>query len=305
MRVRRYPILFAALAGVVLVGLLSGRSHRSAAAAVAYAATRTLDAGSSRVEVTYQLPGSLTSSPLSPFAITGLIDYRNHRGEIAFGPGGEKFVYEGRVVYERMGPQLSADKPWVRFESGEDFGGTDVFDLQGRAMFDPSHLLSFLRRTSSGVRDVGSDTVRGFPTTHYEGVLDLQKIVDQAPADQRQELQEELDFFTQGQPKTISYGIWVDGDNVARRLRIDEAEGAAITIEFYDFGVPVVLDLPGADQIMTPEEYWDAVQKYTREHASDCEGDATAPPASTSEGSGEVTIVLCPVSTISPDDEQK
>jgi hypothetical protein len=293
-RVRRYPILLAALAGVVLVGHLSGRSHRSAAAAVAYAATRTLDAGSSRVEVTFQFPPmGAWSTELSPFAITGLIDYRNHRGEIAYGSLGEKIVYDGRVVYERVGLQLSPDKPWVRYESGDDFGGTDVLDLQTRAMFDPSHLLSFLRRTSSGVRDVGSDTVRGFPTTHYEGVLDLQKIVDQAPADQQQELQEELDFFTEGQPKTISYGIWVDGDNVAQRLRIDEAEGAAITIEFYDFGVPVVLDVPRADQIMTPEEYWNAVQNYEREHASDCEGDSTAQPPSDDEGSSGVTVVIC------------
>ena len=294
MRFRRYPILLAALAGVVLVGLLSGPSHPSAAAAVAYAATRTLDAGSSRVEVTYQFPSAVSASPLFPFRITGLIDYRNHRGEIAYGSSGEKMVYDGRVVYEREGLQLSPDKPWVRFEEGDDFDATDVFDLQERAMFDPSHLLTFLRRTSSGVRDVGSDTVRGFPTTHYEGVLDLQKIVDQAAADQRQELQEELDFVTQGQPKTISYGIWVDGDNVARRLRIDEAEGAAITIEFYDFGVPVVLDLPRADQIMTPEEYWDAVQKYEQEHASDCDGDPPeATPSPPADSGTTYEIVIC------------
>jgi hypothetical protein len=301
-RLRRYPILFAALAVVVLVGLLQGRSHRAAAAEVAYAATRTLDAGSSRVEVTYQLPSSISSAPLFPFAITGLIDYRNHRGEIAFGSTGQRIVYDGDVVYERVGAELSADKPWVRLPTGNDFGASDVLDLQGRAMFDPIHLLAFLRRTSSGVRELGSDTVRGFRTTHYEGVLDLQKIVDQAPADQRQELQEELDFLTQDQPKTISYGIWVDGNDVARRLRIDEAEGAAITIEFYDFGVPVVLDLPREDQVMTAEEYWDAVDKYTREHASDCEGDSTAPPASTSEGSGRVTVVLCEASTLAGDD---
>jgi hypothetical protein len=303
-RFRHYPILFAALAGIVAVGLLHGRAHRTAAAEVAYAATRTLDAGSSRVEVTYQFPSSVSSSPVFPLAIRGLIDYRNHRGQIAYGFD-EKIVYDGGVVYERVPSQLSADKPWVRFESDEDFGGTDVLDLQTRAMFDPTHLLAFLRRTSSGVRDVGTDTVRGFPTTHYEGVLDLQKIVDQAPADQRQELQEELDFLTEGMPRTIPYGIWVDGDDIARRLRIDETPSAAITIEFYDFGVPVVLDLPREDQIMTPEEYWDAVQRYDREHPSNCEGDSSSSPPSTSEDSGEITIVLCGVSTISWDDEHR
>jgi hypothetical protein len=295
MRIRRYPFVIAALAGVVAAGMLTARPDQSSATAVAYAATRTLDAGSSRIEVTYQFPQSaISSADLFPFAITGLIDYRNHRGQISYGSHGVEILFDGRVVYERVGPQLSVDKPWVRSEQVDAFGASDVFDLQQRAMFDPSHVLAFLRRTSSGVHEVGSDTVRGFETTHYEGVLDLQKIVDQAPTDQRHELQEELDFFTEDGPKTISYGLWAGADGTARRLRIDEGQGAAITLEFYDFGVPVVLRFPPEDQVLTPEEYWDAVQKYEQEHASDCDGDpAEASPATPAEPGTTYTIVIC------------
>jgi hypothetical protein len=290
---RRYPILLAAIAGVVVAGMLPARSHRSAAAAVAYAATRTLDAGSSRVSIAYTDPTiGVGDANVVPFEITGLIDYRRHRGSISLGGEDSRWIFDGRVFYYRIGGWFPGAKPWVRVENDDDT--PDAFSVQDQALSSPEHVLSFLRRTSSGVREVGHDEVRGVPTTHFEGTLDLQKIVAEAPSAERAELQAELALIIEDEPKTLSYGIWVDADDVARRLRIDESDGAASNIEFYDFGVPVVLDLPPADQVMESDEYVEAMQKYAREHASSCGDDSSDASQDSDEGSGGIsTYQIC------------
>ena len=128
---------------------------------------------------------------------------------------------------------------------------TDTLDLQGRAMFHAGDLFDFLRGASDGVRDAGRDDVRGIPTTHYEGTLDLRKVVEQAPPEKRELLRAWLELIASDGPPTVPFGLWVDDDGVARRLRIDQEDGVTTTIEYYDFGVPVEITPPPADAIIS------------------------------------------------------
>jgi hypothetical protein len=110
-------------------------------------------------------------------------------------------------------------------------------------------------------------------------------VVDQTPADKRAELQDSLNFLTEGGPKTVPFGLWVDGDGVTHRLRIDERGGAAITIEYYDFGVPVEVTPPPADEIVSNEEFAKELEQHQGEWSCD-NGDAGSRGSSSSGGDG-------------------
>src|SRR5438105_5065159 len=228
------------LAAAVVV--LRGGEDHSAQAAVRRAAARTLDASSSRFTLTIAVTQSLQQFPAvlsPPFAVEGLMDYVHHRGRISYGGGGntrEETIYDGDVVYTKWPLPWAKEKPWLRYEA--DAQDNDPFDLQDRAMRNPSGLLEFVHGAGTDVRNVGSENVRGIATTHYEGTLDLQKVVDQAPADKRAELQDFLNFIAEEEPTKVPFGLWVDEGGLAHRLRIDQHEGAT-TIEYYDFGVRV------------------------------------------------------------------
>jgi hypothetical protein len=275
-------VVLAAVAAAVAYGLAGG-GPPSASAAVARAAGRLLDSGSSRVTITY--------GPDAPGAFArGVVDYRAHRGELQYGPLTKTiFDRDSTLVYEPVVTRsLPGAKPWIRFPTGK----PDPFDPQEQALSDPARLLPFLRETSGDVRAVGHDVLDGVETTHYEGTLDLEKIVDHATGDDRAELQDTLDFLKQvKEPTTIPYGLWVDESGLARRLRYVEGSAqpaATTTIDFSDFGVPVVLDLPAEDQVMSADDFFALAEQQWKDGGSDdCKSQQS------SDGAGEGAMTLC------------
>src|SRR6266508_1112129 len=141
-------------------------------------------------------------------------------------------------------------------------------------MHNPISLLDLLTGASDNVREVGSEDVRSTATTHYEGTLDLQKVVDQAPQDKRAELQEWLNFMGEVEPTKVPFGLWIDGDGVAHRLRIDQEGDGSVTIEYYDFGVAVEVTPPPADEIMSSEEFQQELEAHAQD--SSCDGDGSS-----------------------------
>jgi hypothetical protein len=258
---------FAVAAAVALVLLVVHDDGKgSAQAAVSRAAARTVDAGSSRFTISVNVPQLLVQ--LAPgYEVEGLMDYVHHRGRISYWRDSE-LLLDGDVAYVKWPMPWRQDTPWLRYET--DSSDADPLSLEARAMRNPNSLLDFLTGASSDVRDAGSEDVRGRPTTHYEGTLDLQKVVDEAPPDKRAELQDWLNFIAEDEATKVPFGLWVDNDGVARRLRIDEQGGASMTIEYYDFGVPVEITPPPASEIISDEEF----AKEIEQHAGDstCSG---------------------------------
>lgn len=283
---KRLALLGAAIVPTaVVVAVVSTRSHgSSAAAAVARAAQKAFDSGSSRVEITL-------SSGSHSFRVEGLMDYRRHRGRLKYGDSGSEAIYDGDVTYWRwQGVQnwLPKAKPWLRMSDGQD----DPFDTQARSLRDPAALLGFLRSVSSGVSRIGRETLDGVATTRYDGTLDLEKIVQAAPAERRAELQDELDLLADQLPTTVPFSIWVDERGVARRVRYEEQGDESTTIDFRDFGVPVVLDIPPAEEVMTDEEFSALMEAYFQEHPNGGGDCGSSSGQSESAGKGGV-IVLC------------
>jgi len=113
---------------------------------------------------------------------------------------------------------------------------------------------------------VGSETIRGADTTHYHATLDLAKSVDVNGKNVPPGLRDAMKQFA-GLFGTIPADVWIDADGRMRRERIEidfgkvlrglggdtgsEADNAVITetLDFYDFGAPVHIEAPPADQV--------------------------------------------------------
>jgi hypothetical protein len=136
--------------------------------------------------------------------------------------------------------------------------------LPGLGQSDPSKFLAYLESVSAGVKKVGSDTIRGVDTTHYAASLDLAKAINRA--DVPPALRDEIKnlFGRAGAPSAMPADVWVDDNGFARRIKLQldlgafmgNAPGAGgklpsitVSMDLYDFGVPVHVQAPPADQV--------------------------------------------------------
>ena len=284
---KRALALVALIAGAAAItALLTDGRPSSAQAAVRRAASRTLDAGSSRFTITLSFTGIVPALAPPEYEQRGIMDYRRHRGSIRHSLSGTEEIYDGDTLYLNWGGLVSwlpKDKPWLRSTQAD-----DPFDPEATALRDPTRLLHFLRSTSSDVRRVGTEDLDGVQTTHYEGTLDLQKIVDHAPAAERRLLQTDLDFMKQYKPATIAYGLWVDASDITRRIRIDDAAGnSSETIDFFDYGVTVDVQPPPESAVVSDDEFMALIEKHSGD--SSCTGEKSESGSESVEGK----TVLC------------
>jgi hypothetical protein len=199
-------------------------------------------------------------------------------------------ILDGPVTYHEAGTWLSgAQGKWIRYDPGE----SDPFELQERVLLDPAQLLAFLRQASGDVNEVGRDTVRGVPTTHLEGTLDLRKLVEQTGRAERAKVQDALDSMSEDGPTVFRYGIWVDDENVARRLRIHGDPATDATIDFYDFGVPATIDVPSSAELISRDELFAAMEKVAQANESDCNESELVEREDSADELGESKVVLC------------
>jgi hypothetical protein len=291
-RVKRAAVLAIALV-VVLVSTGRVGQSRSAQAAVRDALARTADARSMRFTVRW----TGAAVPTGPAGqIEGVMDYARNRGEIRYF-GDIEDVYDGDVMYTKWPLPWQKGSRWVRYDEGAD--EPDPLSLEDRALRNPVSLLKFLREGSSDVRKVGTEDVSGASTDHYEGTLDLQRVVDHAPAADRAELQALLDFIREDAEAKVPFGLWADGSGIAHRLRIDEAGGVSVVVDYFDFGVPVSITPPSKDEIMSYEALFEEIRVHS--NTSDCAQSEAGEPAAagsgglTSEGEsiGSATVTLC------------
>jgi hypothetical protein len=103
-----------------------------------------------------------------------------------------------------------------------------------------------------GVDDVtriGTEDVGGVPTTHYHGVIDVEKALAKLPARLRDQMR-----ATPGLGQAdMAVDVWVDADGLPRQMAVD-VDTATMRLteefEFSDFGEPVDLTAPPADDVV-------------------------------------------------------
>jgi hypothetical protein len=240
---------------------------------LAAAASNAADSGSSKVSfsITTQIP-----QQEAPVTLTGEgeFDYETRQGRVTYdfspllGALGQdassdpaEIIIDGNVFYMSW-PLLSSlipgGKPWIKFDL-EALGqqeGIDLSQLGQVGQSDPSATLDYLRAAGS-IEEVGTEEVRGVETTHYTGVVDLDKTVELAPEESREQVQEAIDLLKeQSGTSELPVEVWIDADGLPARLQYEvsvSADGTdtrtIVALEFFDWGADVVIEPPPPDEV--------------------------------------------------------
>lgn len=267
-------LLGAVLAAVTLASVACGSSSVDPAS-VADAATKTSSLKSFRVHTTTTF--KLGSRDLT-FTGDGAFASPARRGRLSLdmsalnqfvGPQGSPynlgyalFILDGSAIYMRipilrqLNPNL---RPWVKLDLGQ-AGRTQQLDFESFLQFsqggDPTQALQYLLAAGK-VEKVGSEKVRGVPTTHYKATVDLRKVADKASVDRRAELRKNINrLIALTGSSTMPIDVWIDKQGYARKETYTEKaqlqgrkSAVDASLEMFDFGAPVVAPVPSAADV--------------------------------------------------------
>ena len=230
----------------------SGTSRGGAPLDVVRAAgDKVVGAGSSRFLLT-----SLTT--VGPQKVTftgdGAFDYAGRTGTLdlkldaAGGRGGD---IQERITGGNLYLSLPT-MPGIFYKLAlSDVGGTSL-----GSSTDPSASFAALKGAATGVTKVGIEQVRGASTTHYKGTIDVKRALDQATGLSKQVLEKGL---ASSGLTSLPFEAYVDDQGRLRKyIQVIEVPGSAktggkpidasTTVELYDFGTKVDVQVPAADK---------------------------------------------------------
>ncbi|MBV8235329.1 MAG: hypothetical protein JO075_06480 [Acidimicrobiia bacterium] len=280
------PVIALAIVALLVAGVASALVRRDTGpttplAMVEAAASTTSATRTAQVSVTVKGGSGALANGIT---VDGGFDFSNRRATMVidpsrFGISGIRGVGKiqaiadyssGFVLYMKFPPELSpelAAKPWVKIDVGallKQAGvDTDLGALTQGQSNDPTSGLQLLRGADSVVT-VGTEEIRGEPTTHYRLVVDLDKAIANAPASQRDALTKLAKLYT---VHTFPVDVWLDAQGRVHRFQqtVDPSTihlpaglpaqavglGGPITTtyELYDFGSEVDAQVPPPDQI--------------------------------------------------------
>ncbi|MDP1819264.1 MAG: hypothetical protein Q8K58_05145 [Acidimicrobiales bacterium] len=136
---------------------------------------------------------------------------------------------DGAAVYLKI-PMLAevlGSSGWVASTDGAD----RVQGLASAAVPDGLGFLDVLLAVEDDVEPLGRARVRDAATTRLRATVDL-GAADGHPRPP------ELDLGV------VPLEAWIDDDGLVRRLVLDAGDGAAATLELYDYGAPLDIEIP-------------------------------------------------------------
>ena len=290
--VRRFHLVLAALAGVLALVAAGCGSTAAVPELTSFtsASKASAAADSAKFELTFSMTMPLSEKPLE-FKADGGFDKPADRARFAFDLSslvelfkglGQSFggkvtgdmgdpadwkldaIKDGDLVYLHfplIADQLPAGKTWVKGDV-KDLSGADAGQLSQFGSFagtDPRDVFGMLEAVSGSIESVGTDEIRGVETSHYRATIDVSKLEQLVPAEQRQSLGGIDQAAAQAGLTGIPIEIWIDGDQQVRKLtfEIDAKQPgtsqhvkASFDVELYDYGKPLEITLPPADQVV-------------------------------------------------------
>lgn len=143
---------------------------------------------------------------------------------------------------------------------------SDLVDTSLAGSADVTTGLEALRGASADTEEVGRDSVRGEPTTHYRGTLDLARALDALQGPVRQLVEQVLEG---GDVAPAPFDAWIDDDGRLRRmeqtltLALPQLQGQELVVttrlEMYEFGVEVDVEAPPASAVRDGSPLLDAL----------------------------------------------
>lgn len=254
-------VVVSAVFAVLLTACGGGSSATDDPLAVVLSAPQQVrDAGSMRMSMTMDMG---TAQGDISMAMDGIVGYdplaMSMSGSMTFAgqQAGYDMIMDGSVMYMRMeglpGPN---GQEWIRFDLdafGEDMGVDLGGIFQSAQNQDPAAMLEFLRGASDDLEVVGTEDVRGVPTTYYIATVNTQKALEQAPV----EMTDQLETLAVSMPETYEMHVWIDDDGLPRRMSFTQDSEMAgeplsmsVTTELWDYGVDVDLPIPTADNVI-------------------------------------------------------
>ena len=240
-------------------------AERASSSPVALAAAATREEGSARFSMTVEISGGPTAG-----TITGEGAFAGRRGNVtldlsdvgaggAFVDGKMEAIFDGLVLYMKFPSEIAqalpGGKAWIRLDLaalGKE-QGLDFEQLAQATQGDPSQSLDYLLAAGDDFERVGAEDVRGVETPRYRGTIDLEKVVEQAPAGTREAYRRLVGLSG---TSTIPAEAWIDGEGRVRRMRYEQplpGQKDALTtttVELYDFGAEVDAEPPPAEEIL-------------------------------------------------------
>jgi hypothetical protein len=261
----RDRLLVVILAAVAVIA--AGCGTRQASAVALSAAVTNTAATSSRVAISTTMSGPGVTTTITA---TGEFDYALRRGVLQMGgglaPGGVEVRFLPPRIYVRIadaaGMALPSGKSWIEIPLVSQANASLPFLPPGDVNASPMDLLSALTAIASNVTNLGSATVRGVVVTHYRVTVDLAK----AEAHQQPQARAEFHAFARSlNATTLPVDVWVDGQAMVRRLAVSlpmpsgygTPAGLRLSeaVDFYDFGVPVLVSAPPASEVISANEF--------------------------------------------------
>ena len=288
---RRLHLVLAALVGALALAAAGcGGSSVAVPELTSFtsAANASSSADSAKFELTFSMTMPLSDKPLS-FSAGGGFDKAADRAEFSFDLSslaelfksfGQSFggkvtgdmgdpsdwkldaVKDGDIVYVHsplLEDKLPAGKTWVKgdFKDLADASAGDVGQFGSFAGTDPRDVFGMLKAVSGSIEAVGTEELRGVETSHYKATIDVAKLEQLVPADQRKTLGGLDDAAAQAGLTGIPIEIWIDADEQVRKLTFDieakqpgasQTMKASFEVELYDYGKPLDITVPPADE---------------------------------------------------------
>jgi len=214
----------------------------------------TTDAGSAKLTVVLQAP---QDGRLLTLRGDGAYDFRTGRGKLtlhlppemamAYGAATVKTIVDGDTTYTYL-PEWSAwEMSDASSASSPPQSSLDVFtDL---VPDDPTQILAFLE-PGGEVEKVGEEPLFGTETSHYRATVDVEQLVDNAPANVQRAVRASGMVHAGA---TLPVDVWVDNAGLMRRIDLKGQLGGvgnvALRLDLYDFGTAVDVKVPPQSKV--------------------------------------------------------
>ncbi|MBX3312790.1 MAG: hypothetical protein KF906_00590 [Actinobacteria bacterium] len=220
-------------------------------------------------DVSITMDGSIDNAAKKAHIVMDMSDMFDALGSMGSGDqlpddaGVMEMIVDGDTTYVRsslfsMMPGIDTDKPWMK-ASTDEMSDSEMF---GQGATDPNEFLDFLKNNGNDVTEVGTEEVRGVETTHLHTVLDPEKMLANAAPEDADDLEASIEDLGATGILEIPVDVWIDGDGLVRKMVMEmdlsevESDGVsmdgasmAITVEMYDLGEPVDVEIPDPSEV--------------------------------------------------------
>jgi len=231
-----------------------GKGRTDSVKVLQEAADRTISARTARIVFSVSTPPA--EGRAEPLTINGdgVFDFQHRRGRLTFDvpttkpPQRVESVIVASAVYAKlpreMLPLAGGARPWVKLpaQAATSRAGLGVRGLESA---DLAQALRYVRGATSNVKRVGTDRMRDTTTTHYRGPLDLEVAAANTKEPARTSTRRLIE--TLGTSR-VPADIWLDNEHRIRKLVLAPVQ-VTLSVELFDFGTPVKIDLPPPEQV--------------------------------------------------------